>query len=79
MTSHTGSFLNGVPVPAKWRKRQIELGLDTVEQYEKTIQGVISCIQANVIGQPQKNAHSENKLAHCSHDGEGLSAALAMD
>jgi hypothetical protein len=73
MASHTRLFLSGVPVPAKWRKKQIELGLDTIEQYKKAIQGFISCIQANII------AHLENKLAGCSHDSKGLLVALAMD
>ena len=76
MASHIDSFLNGVPVPAKWRERQIKLGLDTVEQYEKAIQVFIGRIRANVIRQPcQKNAHSKDKLADCSHDSKGLSVA----
>jgi hypothetical protein len=67
----TDSFLNGVPTPAQWRNRQIELGLYTIEQYEEAVQVFVSRIQTNV-------AIAMN-LADFLRNNKGLSIVLAMD
>ena len=55
-------FLQGVPVPSKWRNRQIELGLCTVEQYKKVIQIFVGRPRANVKELCERDLCSENEL-----------------
>jgi len=56
-------FLRNVPPATEWRKRQIELELNTVEQYEETIRAFTDRSDAPVTRKPyQREKHSEHEL-----------------
>ena len=58
-------FLRNASTITEWRKRQIDLELNTVEQYEQVIQAFIDCINVIVKRQSyQKDKRSEHELVN---------------
>ena len=58
-------FLRNVPKATEWRKRQTELGLNTVEQYEDVIRAFTDRTNVAVKRKPcQGDGHSEHELVN---------------
>ena len=56
-------FLRNAPKATEWRKRQIELDLNTVEQYEQTIRAFTDRTNITFKGEPyQRGNHLEHEL-----------------
>lgn len=58
-----GWFLQNAPTATEWRRRQIELELDTVEQYEQVIRAFTDRAYVTVEREPyQGDGHSKHEL-----------------
>lgn len=57
------SFLRSVPRPSEWRKRQVELGLEGVNEYKEVIQSFTKQRDFKLtVGAHQHHLHSGNEL-----------------
>jgi hypothetical protein len=55
-------FLRNVPRPNEWRKKQIELGLNTAKDYQQVIQGFTTTSATITEETFQADGHSQNQL-----------------
>lgn len=52
----TDSFLKNVPTPSAWRQKQVEVGLNSVKDYEKIIKAFISYTNVDIKRGPNQTA-----------------------